>query len=80
MVETFYISICFHCYVIAQQLPYLCRSNEPLPIFLCVFPSTLSQVRTFDQVMFESVKTEGQFLHCSVRFFEYIRQHLHSEW
>ena len=50
------------------------------PGFLCMFTSTLSQVRTYDQVMFESVKTEGQFLHCSVRFFEYIRQHLHSEW
>ena len=32
-VEASYISICFNCYVIAQQLPhpYLCRSNGPLP-------------------------------------------------
>lgn len=34
---------------------------------LIMLASPWLQVRYNDQVKFESVKTEGQFLHCSVR-------------
>ena len=74
--------------VLSPRLPsaWLCKS---IPTYCaCAFCDTwvlcvwfhLPQVHTYDQVMFESVKTEGQFLHCSVRFFDDIKQCLHSDW
>lgn len=38
------------------------------------------QVRYNDQVKLESVKTEGQFLHCSTRLYKTVGFMVHPNW